>query len=70
MARGTGAGHDPERLVIVTGWGRSRSALQDGDLHWGVKDLLAELRVPTLPTKNQGMLLVDAQAWLGQEVHS
>ena len=61
---------EPEQLVFVTGWGRSRSALQDGDLHWRVKDLLAELRVPTLPTKNPGMLLVDAQAWLGQEAYS
>ena len=51
----------PERLIIVTGWGRSRSAVQDSDLRGRVESVLADLGVPTLPTDNPGQFIVDAE---------
>merc|ERR1711966_189895 len=60
---------EPEQLIIVTGWGKSRTALQDSDLRGRVERLLTELGVPTLPTDNPGMLLVDAHTWLGLKAH-
>jgi len=55
---------EPERLSIVTRWGKSRSGTQDGDLHGRVERLLTELRVQTLPDNNQGCFVVDAREWL------
>ena len=52
-----------KRLEIVTGWGKSRSALQSCDMRGRVAKLLAELDVPTLPTDNPGRLVIDVQAW-------
>jgi len=57
----------PERLIIFTGWGKFRSAIQNSDLHGRIKRLLAELRVPTLPVDNRGCFVVDAQAWRRQQ---
>ena len=59
-----------KQVIIVTGWGKSRSAIQDGDLRGRVERLLAELRVPTLPNDNQGRFVVDAQAWRRQQARS
>ena len=59
-----------ERLLIVTGRGKSRSARRNGDLRGRVERVLAELRVPTLPVDNQGRFVVDRQAWRRQQARS
>jgi pentatricopeptide repeat protein len=53
----------PERLIIVTGWGKSRSMLRDGDVRGRVERVLGGLGVSTLPTGNKGRFLVDARGW-------
>ena len=58
---------EPEQLTIVTGWGKSRSALQDSDLRGRVERVLAELGVSTLPVDNKGRFLVNAQVWQRQQ---
>ena len=55
---------EPEKLIIITGGGKSRSAIQSGDLHRRVERSLAKLNVPMMPVNNLGHLIVDAQAWL------
>ena len=54
---------ESEQLIIVTGWGKSRSAIKNGDLRGSVERLLTDLCVPMLPDSNRGRLVVDAQAW-------
>ena len=57
-----------ERLIIVTGWGKSRDAAQEasqvsGDIRARVERVLAEVGAPTLPSDNPGNFVVDARAW-------
>ena len=54
---------EPDQLIIVTGWGKSRRETQYGNLRGRVEALLTELDVPTLPSHNQGRFVVDAQVW-------
>merc|ERR1711966_423006 len=61
---------EPEQLIIVTGWGKSRSALQDSDLRGRVERVLADLRVPTQPVDNKGRFLVNAQVWRREQTLS
>ena len=49
----------PKQLIIVTGWGKSRSATQDSDVRERVAGVLIELGVAMLPTNNPGRLVVD-----------
>ena len=53
----------PKRLIIVTGWGKSRSALATGDVRGRTSRVLADMGVATLPTDNPGRFVVDAEAW-------
>merc|ERR1712194_571327 len=59
---------EPERLIIVTGWGKSRSATSNSDLRTRVERLLTELHVPTIPVRDKlnskGCFFVDGQAWI------
>ena len=45
--------------IIVTGWGKHRQVWQRGDLHRRVTRVLAAMGVPTRPTENPGVVLVD-----------
>merc|ERR1711966_109308 len=47
----------PEQLIVITGWGKLRRAIENGDLRGRVEGLLSELRAPTLPSDNQGCFL-------------
>ena len=58
----------PDRLLIVTGWGKSRGALQQGDVRARVARVLDDLGVPTIATANPGWLVVDARAWRGENL--
>ena len=53
----------PERLIVITGWGKTRVATSTGDVRGRVASVLAELGAPTLPTDNPGTLVVDARTW-------
>ena len=53
----------PDRLIIVTGWGKSRPATRFSDLRGRVEGALAAMGVPTLPSDNPGRLVVDMQSW-------
>jgi len=53
----------PDRLIVVTGWGKSRPATQGSDLRGRVERALAAMGVPTLPSDNPGRLVVDMKAW-------
>ena len=53
----------PERLIIVTGWGKTRAVTQQGDVRGRVARALAERGVPTVETDNPGRIVVDAKAW-------
>merc|ERR1712032_558385 len=46
----------PDKLIIVTGWGKSRRITQDSDLRGRVERVLAELCMTTLPMDNPGQL--------------
>ena len=55
-----------QRLEVITGWGKSRTSIQHGDLRAAVEKLLHKMEVPMLATTNPGRLVVD----LGRlEVH-
>jgi pentatricopeptide repeat protein len=56
----------PEQLIIVTGWGKTRSAVRDSDIRGRVVRVLSELDATTLPTDNPGRIVVDARVWLAQ----
>jgi len=45
----------PTRLELVTGWGKNRARHQSGDLRERVETVLAEMGIPTLPTRNPGV---------------
>ena len=53
----------PDRLIIVTGFGKSRRATQVRDLRGRVEGALAAMGAPTLPSDNPGRLVVDMQSW-------
>ena len=53
----------PDRLIIVTGFGKSRPATQVSDLRGRVEGALAAMGAPTLPSDNPGRLVVDIQSW-------
>ena len=55
----------PAQLLIVTGWGKSRPTYRDGDIRGRIVRVLSDLGVPTLPTDNPGLVLVDATTWRG-----
>ena len=53
----------PDRLIIVTGWGKSRPATRVSDLRGRVEGAIAAMGVPTLPSDNPGEFVVDMKAW-------
>ena len=61
---------EPDQLIIVTGWGKSRLETHGGNLRGRVEALLTELRVPTLPSNNQSRFVVDTQAWRSGQARS
>ena len=52
----------PEQLIIVTGWGKTRAAYQNGDVRGRIERVLQEMGAKMLPTDNRGRLLVDVTA--------
>jgi len=52
-----------QRLEVITGWGKTRSSYQDGDLRAAVEEVFHEMEVPLLPTTNPGSLVVDLTRW-------
>ena len=54
----------PTRLELITGWGKSRSVFQNGDVRARVEAVLREMGATALPTDNPGRLAVDASRWL------
>ena len=57
------AGAAPERLELITGWGKSREVTQIADVRARVEAVLLDLGAAMLPTDNPGMLVVDAERW-------
>ena len=53
----------PERLIIATGWGKTRDAWQTGDVRGRVSRVLDDMGAPTMASDNPGRLIVDAPAW-------
>ena len=53
----------PDRLLIVTGWGKSRPSVQQSDVRGRVVRVLAAQCVPILETDNPGFVVVDAKGW-------
>jgi len=58
----------PDRLIVVTGWGKSRRATQVSDLRGRMEGALAAMGAPTLPSDNPGTLVVDMKAWTVERV--
>lgn len=56
-------GAAPKRLELITGWGKSREVAQVADVRARIEAVLLELGADLLPTKNPGMLVVDAERW-------
>ena len=48
----------PERLELITGWGKSRGATDKGDVRARIETVLREMDETVLPTDNLGMLVV------------
>ena len=48
-----------QRLEVITGWGKSREFIQNGDLRVVVEKLFHEMEIPMLATTNPGRLVVD-----------
>ena len=51
---------EPERLEIITGWGKSRAVTARGDVRARVRSVLQELGCSLLPCRNPGCFWVDA----------
>jgi pentatricopeptide repeat protein len=47
-----------EKLIIVTGWGKTRGPLKKGNVRERVKRVLADMGVTRLPSDNPGSLLI------------
>ena len=56
-------GAAPKRLELITGWGKSREVAQVADVRARIEAVLLELGAKMLPTRNPGMLVVDAERW-------
>ena len=57
-------GAAPERLELITGWGKTRGVTDDGDVRGRVEAVLREMGATLLPTANPGRLAVDPERWL------
>jgi len=57
----------PNRVIIVTGWGKSRATIQHSDVRGHVGRVLDARGVPTVATDNPGRVVVDAKAWRERE---
>ena len=57
-------GAAPERLELITGWGKSRKVTGDGDVRGRIEAVLREMGATLLPTANPGRLAVDPERWL------
>ena len=54
----------PERLELITGWGKSRPTTQDSDVRLRVHEVLRQMGAETRPTDNPGLFVVEAERWL------
>ena len=52
-----------QRLEVITGWGKSRTSSQQGDLRAAVETLFQEMQIPMMPTTNPGRLVADLAQW-------
>ena len=57
----------PERLELITGWGKSREVAQVTDVRARIEAVLRDMGATMLPTDNPGLLVVDAEPWIGNE---
>jgi len=53
----------PERLELITGWGKSRGVTGNGDVRARIQTVLREMGATMLPTENLGVLVVEAEMW-------
>ena len=58
----------PERLELITGWGKSRGVTDKGDVRARVETVLREMGATMLPTENLGILVVEADACIHSEI--
>ena len=57
----------PERLELITGWGKSREVAQVTDVRARIEAVLRDMGATMLPTDNPGLLVVDAEPWIGPQ---
>ena len=49
----------PERLELITGWGKSRGVTDTGDVRARIETVLREMGATMLPTDNLGILVIE-----------
>ena len=54
----------PERLGLITGWGKTRAVFADSDVRARIEAVLRDMGATPLPTKNPGMLVVEVGPWI------